>query len=41
VWRKSYELQAAILAGEMDEPESPEEFIALLPTLVWPDEQIS
>lgn len=41
VWRKSYELQAAILAGEMDEPESPEEFIALLPVLVWPDEQIS
>lgn len=41
VWRKSYELQADILAGKMDEPESPEEFIALLPTLVWPDEQIS
>lgn len=41
VWRKSYELQAAILSGTMDEPESPEAFIALLPVLVWPDEQIS
>lgn len=41
VWRKSYELQAAILAGTMDEPESPEAFIALLPVLVWPDEKVS
>ena len=38
VWRKCYELQAEILAGVMQEPASVEEFIGLLPVLVWPDE---
>ena len=38
VWRRCYELQAEILAGVMQEPASVEEFIGLLPVLVWPDE---